>query len=312
MSTHLTSWEYQLLREAHDVLHSHIPLEPIQGHETQLAKSYEHCANITNEHSRTFYLASSLLPQDQQQAARALYAFCRVSDDIVDNTASESRTADLNQWRQRSLRTHPIPDDLVTLAWSDARARFGIPRRYAEQLIDGVGSDIEFTEYQTFTELTRYCYGVASTVGLMTMHITGYTGKEAIPYAIKLGVALQLTNILRDVGADWEMGRFYLPIEELEAIDLTKEDIANKTIDHRWRAFMRFQIARTRRLYKEALPGVQMLGKDGRFAIQAAAELYQAILEDIEKHDYDVFNRRAHTTKLDKLQMLPGIWLRSR
>jgi phytoene synthase len=146
----------------------------------------------------------------------------------------------------------------------------------------------------------------------MAMHIVGYEGYKAIPYAIKLGVALQLTNILRDVQEDWENGRLYLPLEELRMFNLSEEDIAAGTIDHRWRAFMRFQIWRARQLYAEALPGVAMLGKSGRFAIAAAAELYRAILDDIEEHDYDVFSRLAHTTKREKLLTLPGIWWRSK
>ncbi len=146
----------------------------------------------------------------------------------------------------------------------------------------------------------------------MAMHIVGFAGHKAIPYAIKLGVALQLTNILRDVQEDWENGRLYLPAEELRMFNLSEDDIAAGNIDHRWRAFMRFQIRRARQLYAEALPGVALLGKSGRFAIAAAAELYRAILDDIEEHDYDVFNRRAHTTKQEKLRHLPGIWWRAK
>jgi phytoene synthase len=144
------------------------------------------------------------------------------------------------------------------------------------------------------------------------MHMVGFSGEEAIPYAIKLGVALQLTNILRDVHEDWVNGRLYLPREELHAFGLSEADIDAGIIDDRWRAFMRFQINRARRLYAESLPGVAMLGKTGRFAIAASAELYQAILDDIEANDYDVFSRRAHTTGFQKLKMLPGIWLRAK
>ena len=144
------------------------------------------------------------------------------------------------------------------------------------------------------------------------MHIVGYEGHKAIPHAIKLGVALQLTNILRDVQEDWANGRLYLPLEELRMFNLTEADIANRNMDHRWCTFMRFQIRRARQLYAEALPGVALLGKSGRFAIAAAAELYRAILDDIEAHNYDVFSRRAHTTKREKLANLPSIWWRSK
>jgi phytoene synthase len=175
-----------------------------------------------------------------------------------------------------------------------------------------VARDLRQKRYQTFEELTAYAYGVASTVGLMSMHIIGYSGAEALPYAIKLGVALQITNILRDVGEDWRAGRIYLPLEELAAFGLTDADVAAGRVDERWRSLMRFQIARNRRLYAEAMPGIKMLNSDGRFAVAAAGELYRAILGEIEAHDYDVFDRRAHVGAWGKLRRLPGIWWRSR
>ncbi|MCA9897350.1 MAG: squalene/phytoene synthase family protein [Anaerolineales bacterium] len=304
-------WESRLLRLAHHALDHDTINEPIHDGREHLAQAYAHCTAITKQHSRTFYLASGLLPKEQRHAVRALYAFCRVSDDLVDKERQNQHQRIL-QWRQESLANHPPIYNLVALAWADTRANFNIPRRYAEQLLDGVTSDLIHNRYETFAELAQYCYGVASTVGLMAMHIVGYEGHKAIPYAIKLGVALQLTNILRDVQEDWANGRLYLPLEELRMFNLTEDDIAAGTIDHRWRAFMRFQIRRARQLYAEALPGVAMLGKNGRFAIAAAAELYRAILDDIEEHDYDVFGRRAHTTKQEKLNHLPGIWWRAK
>ena len=164
--------------------------------------------------------------------------------------------------------------------------------------------------------LAFFSFGAATVAygsGFMAVYATGVVlGNKAIPYAIKLGVALQLTNILRDVQEDWKNGRLYLPLEELRMFNLSEADIAAGTIDHRWRAFMRFQIRRARQLYAEALPGVALLGRNGRFAIAAAAELYRAILDDIEEHDYDVFSRRAHTTNREKFLHLPGIWWRAK
>jgi phytoene synthase len=142
----------------------------------------------------------------------------------------------------------------------------------------------------------------------MSMTITGYAGPQAIPYAVKLGIALQLTNILRDVGEDWRNGRLYLPQAELARFDLCEDDLAVGKVDGRWRAFMRFQIARNRRLYLEAWPGLALLSADGRLAITAAARLYAAILDDIEAHDYDVFSRRAHTGRARKMLELLRAW----
>lgn len=317
MSVQTDTWEDSLLARAY------APLENRLRHDVQLwtgraqsRRAYRYCQGVTRQHSRTFFMASSLLPAAHRPAIWALYAFCRVSDDLVDRE-SAGREHKLHLWRQRILHSQPHDDDPVVIAWSDTQSRYHIPRQYAEQLLDGIADDLTHTRYATFADLAHYCYAVASTVGLMVMHIVGYAGKEAIPYAVKLGVALQLTNILRDAGEDWQNGRFYLPQDELAAFNLTEADIVQKfadtgAIDDRWRAFMRFQIARARQLYAEALPGVALLSHNGRFAIGAAAELYQAVLDDIEAHDYNVFTRRAHTTDGQKLRMLPGIWWRAR
>jgi phytoene synthase len=194
------------------------------------------------------------------------------------------------------------------VAWLDTRARCRIPLRYAEQLVDGVAQDLCRTRYTTFAELASYAYGVASTVGLMTMHIVGFSGPEAIPYMMKLGIALQMTNILRDVGEDFRLGRIYLPGDELEAHGVTEADVAAGRVDGRWRSLMRFQVSRNRRLYAEAWPGIAMLSADSRLAVAAAADFYRAILYDIAAHDYDVFGRRAHVSTLGKLGRLPAIW----
>ncbi len=268
-------------------------------------------------------MATSLLPAEKRKAVRALYAFCRVADNIADNPEArraEDVQAALATWRRRNLSTPlpagaPVdasPEDLVAIAGADARSRFRVPACYAEQLIEGVGRDASQKRYTSFEELAAYAYGVASTVGLMSMYIIGFRGSEAIPYAIRMGVALQMTNVLRDVGEDWRAGRLYLPAEELAAFGLTEGDVANGRVDSRWRAFMRFQISRNRQLYAEALPGVRLLHPDGRLAVRAAGELYRTILDDVEAHDYDVFHRRAHVSAGGKLARLPGIWWRGR
>lgn len=312
------TWETTLLAWAVTAMDTHRPSEKVRVEAADLDAAYATCAEITRQHSRTFYLASGLLPLEKRRAARALYAFCRVTDNLVDETGvpgritNEDRRAALETWRQIIRDPHPPADQPVALAWADARARFGIPTGYAEQLIDGVARDLDKTRYASFDELAAYAYGVASTVGLMAMHIIGFAGEHALPYAVKLGVALQLTNILRDVGEDWRAGRVYLPQDELAAFGLTEDDIAIGRTDRRWRAFMQFQIARNRRLYVEGLPGVALLNPEGRFAITAAADLYQAILCDIEAHDHNVFNRRAHVGTAGKARRLPRIWWRSR
>ena len=305
------NWEYKLIQKA-TIAPAYDFVTPLihYGDDT-LGRAYNHCANITKEHSKTFYLTSSLLGGEVTKAARALYAFCRVSDDLIDQNTDQDLhqlVGSLDAWKCRSLLDDPLPDDLVPLAWAHARAKFGIPIDYAEQLLEGVAQDLFQTRYQTFDELAHYCYGVASTVGLMTMYLIGFKGLEAIPYAIRLGVALQLTNILRDIGEDWQNGRIYLPQDELAEFGLSEADIARGQVTEKWRRFMRFQINRTRQIYLEAMPGISLLNRKGRFAIKASADLYQAILAKIEQNDYDVFKRRAYLSNTGKFSRLPGIW----
>lgn len=313
MAVNLHTWEHVLLSWAHEARHSADSAQAPPGYDQALmARAYRHCQKLTAAHSRSFFLASGLLPPDKRRAARALYAFCRVSDDIVDRQQGAGRTAALEEWRRQALGAPTLSTNPVAIAWADARARYGIPLRYAEQLIAGVKSDLYQTRYSTFSELAAYAYGVASTVGLMSMHIIGFSGPEAIPYAVKLGVALQLTNVLRDVGEDWRAGRVYLPQEELEAFGLGDEDLSAGQVHPRWREFMRFQIDRNRQLYAEAWPGIGLLHPDGRLAISAAADFYRAILDDIAAHDYNVFDRRAYVSAWGKLRRLPGLWRQSR
>lgn len=326
-------WEHPLLDMAHEAMEgsdsaagsqAHAPWDTwhaAQPHaaapgQSALNEAYLHCETITRESSKTFFMASSLLPSSKRRAARALYAFCRISDDLVDLPQSVDPTGTLDAWRQQvnfGVSTTELPNAAraVSLAWADARRAYRVPYGYVNQLIDGLALDLQTTRYETFSDLARYCYGVACTVGLMSMHITGYSGREAIRYAIRLGVALQLTNILRDIGEDWQAGRLYLPREDLAAFGLNETYLEEGRIDDRWRAFMRFQIARARRLYEESLAGVALLHRDGRFAIGAAGELYRGILSSIEANDYDVFTRRAALSKWGKLRRLPGIWLRT-
>lgn len=312
------SWEAPLLSLAHEALHDWVTAtavhhRPVLNDPTLLNQAYAHCSAITAENSRSFYMASALYPADKRRAARALYAFCRVADDLIDEAADEQKgLKQLEEWRKVVFTHHPPADDLVAVAWADTRTRYNLPRRYAEQLFEGITRDLTKKRYNSFDELATYAYGVASTVGLLSMHITGYTSEAAIPYAIKLGVALQLTNILRDVAEDWRRGRLYLPLDELAQFGLTEQDIAAGVVTPAWQAFMQFQISRTRRLYEEARPGIQLLSPDGRFAIAAASALYEGILTDIEQHQYDVFSRRAYVSTWGKIKKLPVIWWSSR
>jgi 15-cis-phytoene synthase len=305
------NWENQLLDLAGQIPHPHPrPFFSYWAGDASLQKAYKQAEKITSEHSKSFYFASSLLPEEKRSAVRALYAFCRTVDDIVDEASTPEAGSRLDYWRNMVETASFADQDLVAAAWADTLTRYHIPRHYALQLIDGVGRDMVQSRYQTFDELATYCYGVASTVGLMSMHIVGYRSNKAVPYAIKLGVALQMTNILRDVGEDYRNGRLYLPREELTFYGIQESDIAAGRVTDTWRQFMKFQIDRTRQLYAESWAGVKMLEREGQLAIGAASVFYQGILEEIEKHDYDVFTRRASLSALRKVSRIPSLWLK--
>lgn len=307
------NWENQLLALAGNIPHPQTrPFFSCWAGNVSLRKAYKQAEKITAQHSKSFYFASGLLPEEKRAAVRALYAFCRTVDDIVDEASDAEQDCQLEYWRM-IVETASFPqDDLVAAAWTDTLTRYHIPYHYALQLIDGVARDLSQTRYQTFDELATYCYGVASTVGLMSMYIVGFQSKDAIPYAIKLGVALQMTNILRDVGEDYRNGRLYLPREELAFYGIPESDIAQGRVTEIWRQFMKFQLDRTRKLYEESWAGVKMLEHEGQLAIGAASVFYQGILEEIEKNDYDVFKRRASLSALGKVSRVPALWLRVR
>ena len=302
------NWENQLLALAGNIPHpSTRPFFSYWAGDAALKAAYREAEKITSKHSKSFYFASALLPEEKRSAVRALYAFCRIVDDIVDESTDIECEKQLEYWRGMVETTSFSNDDLIAAAWADTLARYHIPRHYALQLIDGVARDLIQTRYQTFAELATYCYGVASTVGLMSMYIVGFHSNDAVPYAIKLGVALQMTNILRDVGEDYQSGRLYLPREELAFYGIREQDIAEGRVTNHWRQFMKFQIDRTRQLYEESWEGVKMLEREGQLAIGAASVFYQGILDEIEKNDYDVFTRRVSLSTWGKARRIPAL-----
>ncbi len=289
---------------------------PIPREKLDMDKAYTLCAEVTRQHSKTFYFSTSFLPRDKRRAIRAFYAFCRTTDDIVDTP--RGTIIDLHEWRQAARRplsqqTHPI-----LIAWADTREQYQVPQQFVEELIDGCEMDLSVNRYETFDQLARYCYCVASTVGLISSYIIGMQDthlgafEQAMPQAIDLGIALQLTNILRDVGEDLGRGRIYLPQEDLRRFHYTEDDLRNRVLDQRFRALMRFQMDRADALYDRSLPGLSHLAADGRLAVGAAAILYRGILSKIHLHDYDVFQHRAHLTQSEKVQRLPGILMHVR
>ena len=285
---------------------------PDDPHETalDLGDAYTICDQITKTHSRSFFMSSQFLPAEKRRAIRALYALCRTTDDMVDQAGGDPERL-LARWVALVQAPAPPKNDPVLLAWADTARHYEVPQTLVNELLAGVAMDLTVSRYATFDDLWLYCYRVASVVGLLSMHIVGYR-QGAQPYAVSLGVALQITNILRDVGEDAVRGRIYLPQEDLARFDLCDDDILNGRRDERFRALMRFEIERSHTLYEESWPGMALLSQDSRFAIGAAAQVYRGILGKIIANDFDVFTRRAHLSLGEKLWVLPDVRRRLR
>ncbi len=304
------SWDQHLVSKACIELPIDYKIDLPDHHLTEtLETAHRYCEKLTSIYSKSFFMASGLFSLEKRKAIRALYAFCRTTDDIIDIQGVNGE-ATLLAWRKHALGFSPRANDPVSIVWAATRKKFKIPNNYAKQLIDGVEKDIVVKRYKTFPELTDYCYGVASTVGLMSMHIIGYKNESAKRYAIKLGVALQLTNILRDIAEDYLMGRIYLPQDEMRQFGITERHLKEGILDEKWSAFMQFQIDRARAIYAESKPGIDLLDASGRLAVAAASAFYEGILSKIETKNYDVFSGRACLDKWEKIKLLPALWLR--
>ncbi|NJN15136.1 MAG: phytoene/squalene synthase family protein [Oscillochloris sp.] len=277
---------------------------PHESHSLQDA--YAFCERVIRQHSKSFFFSTQFLPNAKRRAVRALYAFCRITDDTVDMATGDPARA-LATWVRQVRAARPISHDPVLLAWYDTRTRYNLAPELVSELLAGVAMDLTIHRYATFADLWLYCYRVASVVGLLSMGILGH-GPGAEPYAIKLGVALQMTNILRDVGEDAKRGRVYLPQEDLDRFGIGADEILAEVYDDRFRALMQFEVARTHRLYEESKPGLALLTSDSRFGVAAAAEVYRGILDKLAANNYDAYTRRAYLRNREKLARVPKIW----
>lgn len=292
-----------------------------------LEKSYELCRQITAKYAKTFYLGALLMPEAKRRAIWAIYAWCRRTDELVDGPQSVNTTDEtLDRWEQQLESVFAgIPQDDQDVALVDALQRYPMDIEPFRDMIAGQRMDLYRSRYETFEELNLYCYRVAGTVGLMSTAVIGvdktiYTApwnKDREVYipteeAIALGIANQLTNILRDVGEDARRGRIYLPLEELALFNYTEADLFNGVVDDRWRELMRFQIQRARKYFVLAEKGIRALSSDSRWPIWAALMLYQRILNAIERNNYDVFRQRAYVSNSTKLLCLPIAGIRSK
>ncbi len=274
---------------------------------TSLAESYGHCRAITRARAKNFYYAFVLLDAQRRDSICAIYAFMRRCDDLSDEPGATE--APLHAWRGdlRAALAGQMPPDPLWPAFADTVRRYRIPAHYFEDHIDGVMSDLRRSRIETFDELRRYCYQVASIPGLSLVHVFGTREPEALELAEKCGIAFQLTNILRDVREDAENGRVYLPAEELRAFAVDPAGFASGAESPRFREMMRFQAERARRYYDESRPLLDMVDRSCRASLWALIEIYSRLLDRIAASGFDVLRRRVRVPGLVK----SGIVIRS-
>lgn len=260
-----------------------------------LRASYAEARRLTRRYARTFYFASHGLDAGRRWASYAVYAFCRAADQVADEPGPDPQGELL---RLRALLTQPEAHLALypwALAWWDTVQRYGIPLQLFEELLRGVEMDFTQTRYETFEELRLYCYRVASVVGLMMVYILGFEDEKAFYYAERLGLAMQLTNIVRDVGEDWERGRVYLPQEELRRFGCDEADLAQKTYTPAYRALMAFQVERARAFYRQGLEGLKYLPSlPARLTVRSMASLYAGILDRLEAEGFPNLHKRVY------------------
>jgi phytoene synthase len=274
--------------------------------DAKLAQSYKFCEALARSKARNFYPAFRLLPGPQRQAMCALYAFMRVADDLADEAGElGSKQAALSAWRRDFVQvlegkyTHPLHTAL-----HHALSTYSVPPEYLYAVLDGVEMDLFQEGYPTFEDLYKYCYRVASAVGLACIHIWGFHGAEATKYAEKAGIAFQLTNILRDLGEDSERGRIYLPQEDLNRFHYTAEELRRGQQGENFRALMEFQVKRARDYYDASEPLDSLLEPAGRGVFRLLSRTYRGLLDAIEKRGYDVFSERVRVGRWRKMRLL--------
>jgi phytoene synthase len=271
-----------------------------------LEASYAFCRGIARTRARNFYYSFLLLSREQKNAMCAIYAFMRYCDDISEG-AGASREA-IDQWR-RDLDlalSGQYAENPLWPAFHDTLKRYGIPHEYFYQMIEGVSSDLEPRQIQTFAELYHYCYQVASVVGLTILHIFGFESPEAPKLAEKCGIAFQLTNILRDVREDLENGRVYIPAE-----DILRFGAHLKKRDESFLRLMTFEAERARQYYQESRPLLELVHARSRPSLWAIIEIYRSLLGRIEGSNFDVLEKRIRVPTWEKLGILVSARLRS-
>lgn len=280
---------------------------PLLDNHLSLPECYELCRRIHKGHSRTYYFSTSLFPREIRPCVHALYAFMRYADELVDNpgaTTLDEQLANLESFEKETISAMSggAVSNPILRAFGDTTILCGIDTELMRAFMKSMKMDTRVFRYPTYEDLQEYVYGSAAVVGLMMCQVVGVRSEEATPHAEALGVAMQLTNFLRDIKEDWARGRVYLPLEDLDRFGYTEEDLGRGVVDERFLALMRFEVARARKLYRTADAGMCYIPEGRRYPVVVARRLYEAILDRIEAQDYDVFARRAETSLTYKLR----------
>ena len=277
---------------------------------SDLDRAYEYCRSLTKERAKNFYYAFITLPPVKRRAIYAVYAFCRLCDDATDEFIDADEKLRLVK-EQRDLLAGACsgdPQGHVYVALEDAINSFNIPTGYLEEVINGVEMDVSKTRYATFEELREYCYRVASSVGLICIEIFGYKDARAVEYAVDLGLAMQLTNILRDVEEDLERDRVYIPQEDIARFGCSEEDLFRGVVNDNFRDLMRFQVDRARDFFRKGRQLLPLLSPRSRACPAVLHGTYSRLLDRIESSGYNVFGRRVSLSTSEKLVLMARLW----
>jgi phytoene synthase len=275
----------------------------------ELKLCYTYNRQLLKFYSKSFYLSTLLLPRNRRKAVFALYGFCRFADNLVDKPRNRSKEEIIHEIlcleeelkiAYRSGKSeHPVLCAFIHFA-----KQYQIPVEYPLELFKGILMDVEHQHYKDFDALHLFCHRVAGVVGLMMTHILGYTNNRAFEYAAKLGIAMQLTNILRDIQEDKNNGRIYLPLDEMKRFNIHGNDIVQEHYSSSLKDLIKFSANRAHQYYEEARPGIEMLAKECQFAIYSASSIYRNILDEIEKNDYNPFKGRVHVSQVKKIKII--------
>ncbi len=269
-------------------------------------ESYAFCEGVAKSQAKNFYVTFLLLKPEQRQAMCAIYAFMRYCDDLSDDAGIADRAAAIARWSDdlHAALAGKAPDNPIWPAFVDSVERFKIPHQYFDDMITGVSSDLEPRRVQTFDELYRYCYHVASVVGLTIIHVFRFESPQALELAEKCGIAFQLTNILRDVREDADNDRIYWPAEDLQRFGVAPEDLRRTTLTPALKKMLAFEAQRARAYYEESRPLIELVSPGSRASLRALIGIYSRLLEKIVAADYDVLSQRVRVPNWEKFWIL--------